>query len=208
MNNQLLCYDPSSQILTNPQCCGDVPSPRSNYGSTIVKDKVWLYGGIDKNSIPQDDLFQIDMYSLIWTEIESGKIKPNCMSASLSAISETEVVIVDDRWKGSCNRRHMYGSDVLILDLTSQTWKQCTSHRDHPRYHNAVVSGVNRSVIITGGKNHQDEHGSSYTSTYHMMLEAKSLQQLAMKTIYNQRSVLLWKCLPPKLIAELGLLEA
>ena len=27
-NNQLLCFDPVSQIWTNPKCFGDVPSPR------------------------------------------------------------------------------------------------------------------------------------------------------------------------------------
>ena len=205
VNNQLLCYDPSTQIWTNPQCYGSVPSPRSEYGSTVIKDNVWLFGGYNENYGHHDDLFQIDMYSRTWTLIESGNIKPHCVRVSLTAISETELVLVDDQWEGS--RSRCYGSDIWILDLTRQTWKQYTSHRDHPRCYNTVVSGVNRSAVITGGMNYRDQHGSSYTSTYHVMLEPKSLQQLAMKTIYNQRSVLPWKHLPTKLIAELGLLE-
>ena len=39
------------------------------------------------------------------------------------------------------------------------------------------------------------------------MLEPKSLQQLAMKTIYDKQDALPWKRLPTKLIAQLGLYE-
>ena len=39
-NNQLLCYDPNSQKWTNPQCFGDVPSPRSSHANALVKNKL------------------------------------------------------------------------------------------------------------------------------------------------------------------------
>ena len=187
MNNQLLCYDSSTQKWTNPQCSGAIPSPRSDYGSTIIKDRAWLFGGHNSNRRSLGDLFQIDVYLYIWTQIESLKIKPNWLTSnsSLIAVSETELVLVDDRYEGMC-----YGSDVKIIDLTSQSWKQYTLHTDHRRYHSAVVSGVNRSVILTGGYKDDDAHGSDYTSAYHLMLEPKNLQQLAIKIVYNQRSVL------------------
>ena len=44
--NQLLCYDPSTQMWTNPQCFGSLPSPRSDHSTDIIRDKVWLFGGI------------------------------------------------------------------------------------------------------------------------------------------------------------------
>ena len=211
-NNQLLCYDPSTQQWTNPECSGSVPFPQFNHASSIIQNKVWLFGGDDEDCMNLDDLFQFAMSSymdiyfiwtqiicLIWTQIESGQVKPNCMKYSLTAISETELISVNVFWVGSSN------SDVWIMDLTSQTWKQYTSPRDHRRFHNAAVSGVNWSVIVTGG---DGSTGGTYTHTYHVMLEPKSLQQLAMKTVFKQRSVLPWKCLPTKLIAKLGLLEA
>ena len=43
--------------------------------------------------------------------------------------------------------------------------------------------------------------------TFHIMLESKSLQQLAMKTIYDKQDALPYKHLPTKLIAQLGLCE-
>ena len=205
-NNQLLCYDPSTQKWTNPECSGSVPLPRFNHASSVIQNKVWLLGGANENCRDLDELFQFDMNSLIWTQIESGLIKPdslNCMKYSLTAISETELILVNVFWEGSC---HSYYSSVAwIIYLTSQSWKQYTSPRDHRRWYNAVVSGVNRSVIVTGG--YKGCTGGSYMPTYHVMLEPKSLQQLAMKTIYNQRIVIPWKCLPTKLIVQLGLLE-
>ena len=201
-NNQLLCYDPSTQKWTNPECSGSVPFPRFNHASSIIKNKVWLFGGADEIGRDLDDLFQFHMSSHIWTQIESGQIKPACMTIitySLTAISETELILMNVFWVGYTNIA------VWIMDLTSQSWKQYTSPRDHRRHHNAAVSGVNRSVIVTGGFGASI---GSYTPTYHLMLEPKSLQQLATKTIYNQRSVLPWKCLPTKLIVRLGLLKA
>ena len=64
---------------------------------------------------------------------------------------------------------------------------------------------MNKSVTIIGGITANEATNQSYTSTLHVMLEPKSLQQLAMKTIYSHQTVLPWKHLPKMLIASLGL---
>ena len=74
MNNQLLCFNPKIQKWTNPQCFGDVPSPRSDHASTIIKPKVWLFGGYNKNCTIHDDIFELNMHSLTWTQI--GTVQP------------------------------------------------------------------------------------------------------------------------------------
>ena len=45
-NNQLCCYDSSFQTFKSTECSGDVPSPRHSASTAVMKDKVWLYGGI------------------------------------------------------------------------------------------------------------------------------------------------------------------
>ena len=45
VNNQLLCYDPSTQMWTNPQCFGSVPCPRFCHSTEAIRDKVWLFAG-------------------------------------------------------------------------------------------------------------------------------------------------------------------
>ena len=199
-NNQLLCYDPSTQTWTNPECFGAVPLPQCGFASTIIQNKVWLFDGADEDFGTPSALFQIDMHSQMWTQIESGQVKPDCINCSLTAISETELILVNENWGGS--------GYAWIMNLTSHTWKLYTPQRDHRHPDHAVALGVNRNVIITGGSHDHEARGSRYPSTCHVMLEPKSLQQLAMKTIYNQRSVLPWKCLPKKLIVRLGLLGA
>ena len=194
--NQLLCYDTFIQKWTNPQCFGSVPYPRMNHSTTVIKDKVWLFGG--KTRVSHSDFFELDMRSCTWTEISTGQTKPGeRYCSSLTAVSDRHLVL------HAGIRQNPYTSlnDTWILDLQTQAWTQYTSHHDHTRYRHAGTLGIKKAIIIIGGFNYD----KSYTPAFHVMLEPKSLQQLAMKLIYNQQDVLPWKCLPSKLIAQLNL---
>ena len=94
-------------------------------------------------------------------------------------------------------------NDTWIFDLQTQAWTQYTSHHDHTRKDHTGILGINKAIIIIGGFTDDEP----YTPIFHVMLEPKSLQQLAMKIIYNKQDVLPWKCLPSKLIAQLQLSE-
>ena len=97
-------------------------------------------------------------------------------------------------------------SDTWIMDLSSQTWRKYASNLDHHRENHTGSFGVNKSIIIIGGYN--DSHTyKTYTPTFEVMLEPKSLRWLAMKTIYSNQDMLPWKCLPSKLVAQLGILD-
>ena len=70
-----------------------------------------------------------------------------------------------------------------------------------------VSIGINNNIIIISGiypeENNDLELDSSnmiWTPVCNVMLEPKSLQQLAMKTVHRYRGQLPWKCLPKKLI--------
>ena len=84
LSNQLLCYDPSMQTWMIPQCFGDIPCPRHSAAVACIHDKVWLFGGIKcilYGSVyldsPCDDLYELNMKSLAWTQIEIGRPKPS-----------------------------------------------------------------------------------------------------------------------------------
>ena len=51
-SNQLLCFDPTSNIWENPKCSGSVPKPRGMHATTVIGHKVWLYGGITMMIVP------------------------------------------------------------------------------------------------------------------------------------------------------------
>ena len=96
-----------------------------------------------------------------------------------------------------------------ILDLSSQTWSDYTLNRDHQRKEHTAIIGLNNDVVIIGGykgiKDFYVYDSPPYNITFHVRLETKSLQQLAMQTIYRYQTVILLGSLPKKLIVLLGI---
>ena len=142
------------------------------------------------------------MASLVWTQIQTGYTKPpGRYLCSLTAISDSKLLI-----HGGSDGTHNGVNDTWILDIPSQTWRQYTSGQDYPREWHSGLAGINDSVMIIRGII-QLEHCKTYGTTFHIMLEPRTLQQLAMQTIYAHRRSIPWKHLPPKLIARFGFSE-
>ena len=200
--NQLLCYDPHFHIWTNPPCFGDVPSPRTEFGTAIVKDKVWLHAGYSRSGQYRalDDFFELDMRSRTWTQIQTGQAKPEGrFLSSLNAISDRYLVL-----HGGVGDDIL--SDTWVMDLSSYTWRRLLIKVDLPRLHRiGCYPGIDKSVVIFGDWTNNKGSSDGYIPTSHVMLEPKRLQQLAAVMIYNQRDVIPWKRLPCKLISQLGL---
>ena len=79
LNNQLLYFNPSCNEWTNPECTGSVPSPRSCCASAIMSHTVWLYGGDIGWRNATDDLLELNMHSLTWTQIQIHEPKPQAL---------------------------------------------------------------------------------------------------------------------------------
>ena len=193
-NNQLLQFNPHSVEWTSLKSRGTVPEPCYSHATTAIKEKVWLYGGIDYSNIGYntslyfDDLYELDMRSLTWTKIHTVGHKPLVpFRCSLNATANYKLVL------------HSTMSTALsktwIVDLQSRSWKQYSSGRDHPRRCHTGSSGINNVTITFSAI-----AGEIDTCVFSVMLEPKSLQQLAVKTVYEHRRELSWQCLPPKLI--------
>ena len=95
-NNQLLCFDPSCEKWTNPQCGGNIPEPRVGHSTAILGDTVWLTGGFSSSPmIYHNDLYQLDMHSLGWTKMQIIEPKPSVRRpVSLSAISDRHLLLL------------------------------------------------------------------------------------------------------------------
>ena len=197
LNNQLICFNPSTKKWTNPQCFGDVPSPRSTHHTAITDNKVWLYGGRNEFKVILDDFFCFNMQSFVWTQIESGQMKPQkYVYPSLNAVSDRYLILHGD----TCLTME---NSTWLMDLHSLKWIKHPCH-DYARTHHTGTLGVNKCVIIIGGLT-STQIDDNTSIAFHVMLEPKSLKLLAMKTIYSKRRELPWRCLPQKLIAQLGL---
>ena len=197
--NELLCFNPSTNEWTTPKCSGSVPTPLGQHATTQVKDKVWLFGGMNPAFL--DDLFELDMSSLTWTEIPTTQPRPNGrLYFSLNAITESKLLLhgsmVGVFDTQSLEEQPSEEGSSWIMDLPSQSWKKCFSFEGSSHSHTGTT-GLNKCVIMIGGQN-------SYNSTFSLRLEPKLLQQLAAQTIDKHKDLVQWKYLPNKLIAILG----
>ena len=191
-NNQLLHYDPSWEIWRNPQCFGSIPSPRHSASTAIIKDNVWLYGGKTSTGW-QCELYQLNLLSLTWIHIPTG-MKQICRLPFLTPLRDNLLALLDH---GSSNKIHT----TWILDVDSCKWRphhEVVGFYSLSRY--SSTPGVNNdATILVGGYNGQ----ICETDLFFAMLQPKSLEQLAMRIIHQNRNELPWKSLPPSLRREL-----
>ena len=199
-SNQLLCFNPSDDKWTNPKCFGSVPLPCSEHATTRVGSKVWLYGGVH-NAIVLDDVHELNMSSCTWTMVQiNGQTKPpGVLYCTMNAIADRQLVL-----HGGRKQVRKASADTWILDLQSHTWRRYTSDCDCARQSHTGIVGLSSYVIICGGAIDPNEGHDVDTTTFHLMLEPKSLHQLAMKTVFKNKGALRWADLPNKLIHLLG----
>ena len=196
-NNQLLHFDPVSNEWINLKCFGAVPSPQAPHATTVREDKVWLYSNLfSRFDIDFDPIYQLDMCSLTWTQIQTATPKPpraRACTCSLNVTRENQLVLRH-------GKRHDALEHTWILDLSSYSWKKC-SYNDSFRIYHTGSLGINNSIIIIGGTFDWDRlRLNKCAPMCKVMLEPKSLQQLSIQTVYKHQHQLPWMDLPKKLI--------
>ena len=193
-NNQLHCFDTSSQEWSNQKTSGTVPCPRLFPSSTAIDDKAWLFGG-HLAGTRFSDLYELNMPHLIWTQIET----PQPLQAELlkthyiSAITRNQLVVHGTKEK----------ANTFILDLTSLSWKEYKMTVDYYKKGQAIVPGLDSTVMMVMGKNGECGKPMDYNSTRCIRLAPMSLQQLAIKTVHKHRAALPYENLPWKLLCKI-----
>ena len=202
INNQLLCFNPASCEWSNVKCFGDVPSPRAMHATAAVGDKTWLYGGRALRNVV-DEMYELNMCSLTWTQIQTYQPRPQgSLLSSLTAIRAGTRLVLHGGIPGA---RTASIKDTWILDLPSRSWRLHASDEGNARYGHTGSSGINSSVVILGGITRK-EYGATGTPVSHnftMRLEPKSLQQMAMQTVYTYQKELPCETLPRKLLKQI-----
>ena len=206
-NNQLLCFDPSTETWTNLKSSGSVPAPQRGHSTARIRENVWLFGGNDQ-SVLHTGLFELNMHSFLWTQIQNTQTDQLARSyCTLTAVSDSQLVL-----HGGKNIQRDVLSDTWILDLPSQTWREYSAYKKQQRHGHTCTAATNRGdCLIIGGSYtkdpfyHNREPPNDYKTISYIMLEPLSLQQLASRVIYKHKSNLRWKNLPPKLISLLEL---
>ena len=192
-NNQLLCYDPCNNTWTNPKCFGDVPCPRKRHATALITDKVFLYGGYLSDSL--DCFLMMNMDSLFWTLIKTNGPNPGPRCGMfLIAVTANQLVLSG----GYDGHTSLSAFNVpWIFDIEDRMWKPHRQFKDRSRQYHTGTRGLTSSVFIVDGC------GTWNEPTSHLLLEPKSLQQLAMHTIYQHRNMLPLKSLPSRIMNQL-----
>ena len=190
-SNELFCCDPSAQTFSSVICSGSIPSPRSKASAAVIKNKARLFGGIY-----DFDLYELDMLSFSWMKIETGMPRPfvGNFKGTLTPIQDSQLVLHGGVRETS--------SSTWIFDVESYKWR---THQDMYQQHgHSGLTGLNGDVIILGGfLNLVHDRGTVYKPFVNVRLQPKSLQQLAMRKVYRNRTGLTWESLPPKLIRKM-----
>ena len=156
---------------------------------------------VEESTAVIDELYELNMSSLIWTQIQTGHPKPQWREAStLNGTSGSHLVL-----HGGYDAEYRALNDTWILDIPSQTWRHYKSNTDHTRWFHTSTVGVNGCSIIIGGAKEDSDTYKDYSTLFFIMLEPRSLQQLAMQMIFKHRVELPWQHLPNKLIALFGI---
>ena len=141
------------------------------------------------------------MLFLTWTQIQTGKPKPRGLTfCSLNALTDNMLVLHG----GKTITNHLF-SDTWIMDVPSLTWRKHSVTKDNPWSNHTGSIGINNDVIIIGGivgfagANISAVH----KDTFHVMLEPKSLQQLALQIVHKLQAELPWKMRLPKQLIKL-----
>ena len=211
-NNQLLCFDPSNEVWTNPKCYGMIPSCRGEHATTVTRDQVWLYGGKRTAcAAVHDDLYNLNMSTLTWTHIQTDQNRPHVFpnynfpqlirsfnhpqvfrNYTLNAITDSHIVMQGCHDTGS--------NDTWILELPTLSWKKHSSDENQLYSGQTACLGMNSNIVIVGRSNN-----NACNYPYHLyntaILATKSLKHLAMQAVHNHWAELSpWKHLPNKLL--------
>ena len=211
-SNQLLHFDTLCEEWTNPECFGNIPDPVACPATAIIEDKVWLTGGYSCTYFdPYDDLYELDMHSLVWAKITTGCPYPvDHKCCTLTAITNHQLVLhgCEDIGAEMC-------TNTWILDLPSVSWtkhSQKITHKDKcSRCAHTCTSTFSGNVLVVGGYHFSNDDdcpdGPPHNhKNIHVMLEPKKLKQLAVKAIYNNRDTCFLENLPKKLSSLLDFL--
>ena len=179
-NNQLLQFDPANKAWTDVKCFGEVPTPRYKHATTASTHNVWLFGG--KPGEISDGLYELDMRSCIWTKVQTVMLEPQSprYSCSLNVTAGNKLVLHG----GIAAYNGAEFRDTWIMDISSNSWRVKTSEDDHKRYCHTGSQGFGNSIIIIGGGASKVE---GWSCTHQIMLEPKTLQQLAIKTLHKHQ---------------------
>jgi hypothetical protein len=131
--NDLHMYDHAKKMWVPLRTVEPVPKPRMMHAATVVGDKMVVVGGIGKSDQPLDDVWILEMRTLLWRRVmtERSKQSPFRLECHVSTHSSS------------------------ITSLSTASSNTSVAGYSKPKTHSIeghVVIGFDDSIVVFGGK--------------------------------------------------------
>jgi N-acetylneuraminic acid mutarotase len=101
----------------NPLSSGTTPTPRENFSMQLISKRLFIFGGFQEGGV-MNDLYSIDMISLVWSKVETQGPQPTARQGMASARVGKKIYV-----SSGCDfRAEKCYTDTYILDIDSLWW--------------------------------------------------------------------------------------
>jgi len=153
--NKVSIFDTETQSWHSPEVLGPQPEPRSNHACVIVKNKLYLFGGNNRNVTAFDDFYSMDLAiePLEWVRLNdkvSGS--PPAGRCGHRMVNIGNKLLVYGGGTGSGTWQNMY-NDLHIFDIDRNEWVQPKTEGSIPICTFPSLLTIGYKVLVFGGQN-------------------------------------------------------
>lgn len=197
-NNQMHCFDPDTSAWSSVDIQGCSPSPRAAHAVACLGEKMWLFGG-RTGVVRLNDLFEFHLPTKTWTSVRVCSIEQPIGRSwhSLTAVPPSQLIV-----HGGYSSDKQPLGDTWVLHLSTLSWQQHYTDKDHARLWHTATTGIDADVIVFGGCCNdilsQFVHTEMCNDVHIVRTRPRSLFRLALEAVYDARQVLQyqWTSLP------------
>lgn len=152
LSNTLFKFDISSMIWTVLKAKGNPPVPRRNHMSSLVENKLYIFGGLGSFRHALDSLYMLELSfsNLVWSKLEpSSSFNPRRLNGSMVYLNGYLLLLggwpIDREIEGDST------TEIDLYKLDSNNWLRYSCENINHRIGcKAIVN--NQNVLVIGGE--------------------------------------------------------
>lgn len=158
--NDVWCYDPMTNLWSQLDCIGYIPSPREGHAAAIVDDVMYIFGGRTEEGTDLGDLAAFKIGSRRWYTFQNMGPSPSPRSGhSMTAVGKTIVVVGGEPSSPATAMNDL--ALVYCLDTTKIRYPNDApaGNRDAPRVRRP--SDVSAAAVVRSTPSREGSNGPS-----------------------------------------------
>ncbi|KAI7906957.1 uncharacterized protein BX663DRAFT_465276 [Cokeromyces recurvatus] len=175
-DNDKVGYAPTPAMYwSRPEVYGIKPSCVRAHASVVYGDKMYVYGGMNNNSVCSDKLYVLELDTFTWSIPKVfGTLPPPCRAHSLTVDPNNGKIYLFGGGDGQIYYNHLY-----VLDIYTMTWSQLKTNKSlsDRRAHSTII--WNEGLYVFGGGNGTNALNDMYR------FDLKTEEWTEIKTINN-----------------------